>query len=77
MCIRDRDTVVRKVEHLKRKLSEKGYPISAGIQWAAAVDSRNTLDILIKKAELQMYAQKRNYYACIGKECRNRQKWVG
>ena len=71
------DTVVRKVEHLKRKLSEKGYPISAGIQWAAAVDSRNTLDILIKKAELQMYAQKRNYYACIGKECRNRQKWVG
>ena len=44
---------------LEKKLSEKGYHISVGIQWERDVLS---LADMIKAAEKKMYAEKKRYY---------------
>ena len=66
----DKDAVLRRSEAVAAALEEKGYHISAGVDWRPVpVDD---MDELVKAAEKRMYEAKRAYYQIPGHDRRAR-----
>ena len=61
---------LEKIEKLKLDMAQNDAMMALGYVWEK--DSKNGLDYLLAKADEKMYQDKRNYYANVGNDRRDR-----
>ncbi len=66
----NKELFYEKIENLKADMTQKDAMMALGYVWEK--DSKNGLDYLLAKADEKMYQDKRNYYANVGNDRRDR-----